>query len=186
MKEKSLIDKYRAADVNGRLIIMFKNYARLPRELRKAEKIIIYKIKAEREYIRSHNRDTLSTRVQSSSISNPTENEAIDNALLEDAFNTGRIDERFLENIEEADAYREDIRIISIMRMDYDLLNEVIDGLDEKEIRIIKPYLSHEKTCYELADDEGLSYAGIKKRISKIRSEICDEMADCLGYMKIN
>jgi len=72
------------------------------------------------------------------------------------------------------------------MKMDYELLSEIIDDLVETERRIIKPWLMREKSYIELAEQEKLSYSGIRKRIAKIRTEICEDMKECLGYMKIN
>ena len=184
MKENNIIDMYGKANVAGRLKIIWDNYAKIPKELMKAEKIIIYKIKAEREYIRSHNRENLSTRVQTSVISNPTESEALDNILLEEAFITGRIDAKFVENIEEIDGYREDIRRINNMRMDYELFTVLIETLEEKEVRIIKPFLLHEKSGYELADQENITYAAVRKRIEKVKRIIYGEMIECMEYLR--
>lgn len=66
------------------------------------------------------------------------------------------------------------------MRLDYELLTEIIDDLREKDSRVIKQYLVEGKLFKEIADSEGRTYDAIKKRIEKIRAEIRDQMLDCL------
>lgn len=68
--------------------------------IRKLEKNTQFKIKAEREYLRSHNRGELGVRVQMSNISSPTEDEAIANIEIEEAFKNGEIDSSILKGID--------------------------------------------------------------------------------------
>lgn len=184
MKERDLINKYRNADERERVNILMDNYSVFSKELRKAEKKIIYMIKADREFIRSHNRGNCETRVQTSVITNPTESEAIENALLEEAFNTGKIDERFLASIEEAEVYREDIRMIGIMRMDYGMLSEIVEALEDNEFKIIRPILMRESSISEMARKEDITYVGFRKRLDKIKEKVREELFECLSYKK--
>ena len=98
----------------------------------------------------------------------------------EDAFKTGEVDKGLLKGIADASLYEEDIRIISIMRMDYELLEEIIEDLDESDSKIMKQYLLEGKLFKEIADDEGRTYEAIKKRMERIRTEIREEIIECL------
>lgn len=75
-EETDILRSYRSNDAEGRLAIMLNNYAVFPKIIRKAEKKIQYKIKSEKEYLRSHARCELGVRVQTSGTSDPTFNEA--------------------------------------------------------------------------------------------------------------
>ncbi|MGF0143995.1 hypothetical protein, partial [Sharpea azabuensis] len=83
----------------------------------------------EKEFVRSHSRCELGVRVQTSNLSNTTADEAITNVTMEEAFNTGIIDKGLLRGVENASIYEADIRIISVMKMDYELLEEIIEDL---------------------------------------------------------
>ena len=99
------------------------------------------KIKSEKEYLRSHARDELGVRVQTSGTSDPTFNEAATNIMIEDAFKTGEVDKGLLKGIKDASLYEDEIRLVSIMRMDFELLEEIIEDLDESDSKIMKQYL---------------------------------------------
>lgn len=76
--------------------------------------------------------------------------------------------------------YEEDIRLVSVMRMDFELLEEIIEDLDESDSKIMKQYLLEGRLFKEIADDEGRTYEAIKKRMERIRSEIREEILECL------
>lgn len=118
IRDTDLLDKYKKANAHKRLDLMMEYYPVFPGMLRKIEKKTEYKIKAEKEYIKSHSRDELGVRVQTSGKSDPTANEAVANVALEEAFKTGDVDKGMLKDVENADEYKETIRMVSIMRMD--------------------------------------------------------------------
>ena len=134
----------------------------------------------EQEYLRSHSRDELGVRVQTSGTSDPTFNEASTNIMIEDALKTGEISKCLLKGIKDAPIYEEDIRTISNMRMDFELLEEIIEDLSEEDSKILKQYLIDGRLFKEIADDEGRTYEAIKKRMERIRAQIRDEILECL------
>ena len=180
MNDNVFLQKYSEADPEGRLKIMMGNYAVFPKMIRRIEKKVIYKITVEREYMRSHCRSELGVRIQTSGKSDPTADEAIINVSLEEALKTGEYDPGLISGFENADKYEAAMRTIKIMRLDYELLAEIIDDLREKDSRVIKQYLIEGKLFKEIADSEGRTYDAIKKRIEKIRTEIRDQIVDCL------
>ena len=179
-EETDILRSYRSMDAEGRLAIMLGNYAVFPKIIRRAEKKIQYKIKTEQEYLRSHSRDELGVRVQTSGTSDPTFNEASTNIIIEDALKTGEINKGLLRGIKDAAVYEEDIRTISNMRMDFELLEEIIEDLTEEDSKILKQYLVDGRLFKEIADDEGRTYEAIKKRMERIRAQIRDEILECL------
>lgn len=80
-KDTDLLKSYRVADSEERFSILMDNYAVFPKVIRKAQKKTEYKIKAEREYLRSHSRGELGVRVQTSKKSDTTAEEAIANCI---------------------------------------------------------------------------------------------------------
>ena len=66
------------------------------------------------------------------------------------------------------------------MRMDFELLEEIIEDLSEEDSKILKQYLIDGRLFKEIADDEGRTYEAIKKRMERIRAQIRDEILECL------
>ena len=176
----NILENYKVANPEERFEIMFAHYSFFPKVIRKLEKKTQFKIKAEREYLSSHNRGVLGVRVQTSNISSPTEDEAIANIEIEEAFKTGEIDSSLLKGIDNATQYEEDIRITRLMRMDYELLEEMIEDLEDEETKIIKEYLVNKRFLNEIAVEFGMSYETVKRKIRIIKEDLLEEIIECL------
>ena len=170
-KEDSILLKYSNASATERVDIMFDNYQLFPRMIRKEEKKTQYKIKSEREFSRSHNRGELGVGVQTSKISSPTEDEAM---------KTGEITDGLLKGIDDAKNYAKEIRIISIMKMDYELLEEFVEDLDDLDCQMMKAFLIKKMYIKEIAAETGMSYDYTKRRLKTLREEITLEVVDCI------
>ncbi len=179
-KEKDFMQEYKESNAEGRLNIMLENYYVFPKIIRKMETKTQYRIKCEKEYQRSKHRGELGVRTQNSNISDPTCEEAVTNVMIEESFKTGEIEKSILKGLDNAEEYENDIRVINIMRMDFELLEEIVNDLEDDDSRCIKDYLTRKKLLKEIAADEGKSYVAMKKRVAKIKSEIRDEIIDCL------
>ena len=179
-KEKDYLTAYRSLNAEGRLNLMINNYSTFPKIIRKMEVKTRYRIKSEKEYMRSHSRGELGVRVQSSKLSDPTFEEASTNIMLDKAMETGEAEGGLLNGIENAERYEADIRIISIMRMDYELLSEIVEDLDEDESCWMKDFLTKRKLLKEIASERGLSYETIKRRAYELRNDIREEIIECL------
>ena len=179
-KEKDYLTAYRSLNAEGRLNLMINNYSTFPKIIRKMEVKTRYRIKSEKEYMRSHLRGELGVRVQSSRLSDPTFEEASTNIMLDKAMETGEAEGGLLNGIENAERYEADIRIISIMRMDYELLSEIVEDLDEDESCWMKDFLTKRKLLKESASERGLSYETIKRRAYELRNDIREEIIECL------
>jgi len=176
----SLLDAYRMAGPEDRFTIMMENYNCFPGLICMAKKKLRYKLQAEREFLRSHNRGELGVRVQTSALGDPTADEAILEATLDEAFVTGEIDRHLLTGIEDASLYETDIRLINIMITDYELLVDVVNSLNNNDFKIMKQFLVEKKLIKDIAEDEDRSYVAIKKRIARIRADIKEEILECL------
>ncbi len=178
--QNDILQAYREADAEGRYSILMKNFVSFPKILRKLEKMTMYRIKIELEHARSKSIFELGVRVQTSGVIDKTANEAIENLLLDEAVSTGTIAPGLLNGIDNAAGYVADIRMIRIMRLDFELLEELIEDLDEEDTRMLKKYMLDGCFFKEIADEQGKSYEAIKKRMDRIRSELKNDMITCL------
>ncbi len=179
-KEADILADYKIATPEERFEIMFQNYTVFPKAIKKLERKTQYKIKADREYYRSHHRGELGVRVQTSNISSPTEDEAIADIEIEEALKSGRVDRNLLKDFDDAGAYIEDIRFISIMRMDYELLVDCVASLDDDENLIITEYLNNRKFLKEIAVEHEMSYSNMKRKYKLIKAALMDDVVECL------
>jgi DNA-directed RNA polymerase specialized sigma24 family protein len=65
--------------------------------------------------------------------------------------------------------------------MDFELLEEIIEDLENDESAMMKKYLLGGMTLRQIAADEGLSYDAMKKKHLRIRAEIKEEVMECFG-----
>lgn len=179
VKEKDFLTEYRGSDAEGRLNLMIDNYSSFPKIIRKMEVKTKYRIKCEKEYARSRARGELGVRVQTSNLSDPTFDEAATNIMIDKALETGEAEGGILKGIENAAQYEADIRIISIMRMDFELLSEIVEDLDD-EFCWMKDFLTKQKMLKEIASERGVSYDTIKRKAYELRGDIREEIIECL------
>lgn len=179
-KEKDFLTTYRASDAEGRLNLMINNYSAFPKIIRKMEVKTRYRIKCEKEYVRSRSRGELGVRVQTSKLSDPTFDEATTNIMIDEALKTGEAEGGILNGIENAEQYEADIRIISIMKMDFELLAEIVEDLDDDDSCWMKEFLTKRKMLKEIANERGVSYDTLKRRAYELRCNIREEIIECL------
>ncbi len=180
IRDTDLLDSYKKASAEKRLSIMLEYYPVFPGMLRKIEKKTAYKIKSEQERMRSRSRGELGVRAQTSTISDTTANEAVTNVTLEESFRTGDVSEGLLKDIENAMDYEEIIRMVSIMKMDFELLEDILSGFGREDSIIIRKHLSEGKSYRVIAEEEECSKDSVKRKFTRIRNEIYGEIIECL------
>lgn len=180
IRDTDLLNSYKKAPAEKRLSIMLEYYPVFPGMLRKIEKKTEYKIKSEQERMRSRSRGELGVRVQTSTVSDTTANEAVANVTLEEAFKTGEVSKGLLKGIENAPEFEETIRMVSIMKMDFELLEDILSGFGREDSIIIKKHLSEGKSYRVIAEEEECSTDSVRRKFTRIREEISEEIIDCL------
>lgn len=170
---KDFLTAYKEANEGKRMELLFEFYAKIPQRITMIENRTKYLVKAELEYLRSHNREVLGTRIQTSNVSDITFSEALENIEIEQAVdgNGG-----CLKHIASLEKYKYDIEVINNIREHYTRLNEVIASLDDDSSELFVRYFVDKRSVNELCDTYNISYAGMKKRIHKLRDEIYVEM----------
>ena len=179
VNDTDLLFIYKKAEPSERFGIIYYNYADFPKMIRKIEKKLQYKINAEREYLKSKNKGELGIRVKISNLSDITADTAINNVSLEECIKKGVLDSKILKGIEQAPVYEDYIHTLRMMRMDYDLMAEIIEDLPYKDCELIKEYLIEGKHIRDISKEYKKSYDCIKKRLTNIREDIKEEILEC-------
>ena len=177
-KDKDFL--YRCSNAEGRLNLMMNNYSNFPRIIRKMEVKTKYRIRCEKEYAKSRSSGELGVRVQTSGRSDPTFEEASTNIMIDKALETGEAEGGILNGIENAEQYEADIKIISIMRMDFELLSEIVEDLRDDDGCWMKEFLTKQKMLKEIAEERHISYATLRRRVYELKCDIREEILECL------
>ncbi len=180
-KDKTdFLSLYRQADADGRFDLMMANFTKFPGIIKNAEVKTMYRIRSEREYLRSRSRDELGVRVQGSGMADTTSEEAMDIATIKESFITGRLPKAMLKGVEGAEDYLEDIRTISLMHMDYELLQGIVATLEENEAKLFRMHVVEGQFFKEIGDEDGRNMETVRKRMQKLRNRLRDDMVELL------
>ncbi len=174
--ENDFLHIYRNADPKKKLDILLKNYSAVPRKIDFFQIKIRNDIKNEQEYLRGQRRGEIGVRVQTSKKSNPTEEEAISNLTLDEAFLTGEINRSVLNGIENASKYEADIKTVSVLKSDYELLSLIVDNLDETDGELLRLRYIEKKTLSVIGDKFEIHEDTVRKRLKIILEEIDGEI----------
>lgn len=172
---------YKEADSTNRLEIMLSQFNRFQQQIKIAEIKTQRNIKAEHEYMRSHHRSELGVRIQTSRVSDPTPVEAIENMTLEEAIKHGEYAGDALKDIDESNRYEIDIQTIKGMKENYELLQNIVLGLEDEEQKLVTEYFIEKRGIKELAEKYNISYNGMKMRIKVLREGLRIEMLDSIN-----
>ncbi len=180
VKDEEFLLNYKKSEPEDRFFIIYNNYVSFPKLIKKIEKKLQYIINAEKEFVRNQHRGELGVRIQTSNLSNITAEVAISNVMLEDSFKTGKFDPEALKGVEDAAKYEEYIRILKLMRMDYELIEEIVGALDPEDYKTFKATRIEGKLLRDIAKSNDRTLICIKKRVAKIRDEIKEEAIECM------
>ena len=168
MARRNIVDRYSRATVEKRVEIILDNYATFNRILDGYEKSLSIVIRNERDFNRKKQLGDSGIRVQTSNISDITAQTAIENVEIQEAIHDGdwRTATKGSDNIFE---HRLEIETISQMRDDYDIVTGQLSVLLKEEYDLYLPYISREKNCFEIAEEQGLSPEAVRMRLYRYR-----------------
>ena len=89
--------------------------------------------------------------------------------------------ETLTKGLEDAGQYAREIKIISIMKMDYELLEKFIEDLEKQDSQMLKASLVKKMYIKEIAAETGMSYDFTKRRLKALREEISLEVTECIA-----
>ena len=66
------------------------------------------------------------------------------------------------------------------MKMDFELLEDILSGFGREDSIIIKKHLSEGKSYRVIAEEEECSMDSIRRKFTRIKGEISDEILECI------
>lgn len=114
-------------------------------------------------------------RVQISiGISNPTEKQAISHTLIEKAIVDGVLDDDFFEDTDNQEELIRKVTCYRAVSEDLKTFTKKLGSMEQRDQKILKPYLMGQKSMSDLADEMEIDYRSAVKhvyRVKKILSE---------------
>ena len=175
--KEDLINKYAESSRGSRFNIICKTYSFMLRLLDGEVNGLVYRITEERAWNHRQEIGDPCVRIQVSQLGDPTANKGTDEIMIRRFIDECSFEQGYIDGLEDASEILDRSRKIFIMRADYKLFNDMMAGhMDDIDLNILKSYLSKKKSLSELADDRGVSYNTMAKKILSLKRLVRDSM----------
>ncbi|SCY11515.1 hypothetical protein [Butyrivibrio sp. INlla14] len=170
---------YGEATARDRAELIYSHYSSFLGIIEDCKARLIYEIKAEKEYCRSHHKDDLGVRVQTSiGTSDTTGDEAILNVTLAEQLDSDKLPNLKGIDLEAQEQFRARHRVIVMMRDEYTAFDKHLYSLSADEQKIIFPVLKHTKDYYQIAQEENITVETVRKRVSRTHKNIIEHFGE--------
>lgn len=167
-------EQYFLADSKGKIEIILANYISFQHQLSGIEDGIKLDIKVDQDFKFRQDKGDLGIRVQTSGKSDPTAREAIRNVELDRAFDENDI-ERELEKTCTPDLFRNQLRMLSSMKDDYQVIKMVIATLSFKDCETLNAYFNYQKQHIKfgtVAEEKEILVSSIYQKFWRVKSKV--------------
>lgn len=174
MSEPSFIEEYGNSDSDERVDIMLNYFKEFPTIIEGQRKILVLKIKNEREYMRQRQNDDLNGVKLPSEMSDPTAREAIENVYIEDIVLNGNDILELTHDMRygEKKVFHRQFYILGKMQEEYTILQTQIFFLNSNEKKILELYTESGHDFQKIADQERIQIESARRRVWEIRKKI--------------
>ena len=174
MSGPSFIEEYGNSDSDERVDIMLNYFQEFPSIIEGQRKILVLKIKNEREYMRQRQNDDLGAVILSSEMSDPTAREAIENVYIEDIVLNGNDISELTHDMKygEKRVFHRQFYILEKMQEEYTILQTQLFFLNSNEKKILELYTESGHDFQKIADQEGIQIESARRRVWEIRKKI--------------
>lgn len=142
MSKLTLLDNYGKLEPDKRVDIILDHYRDFPSIIEGQKKILVLKIKNERDYLRKSEKDDLGMMPLKTRIADPTAKQAVEHVYIEEMVRKGNdISERMqCMEIEDKKAFCRQFHILSKMQEEYAILEGQLMLMNSNEKKIFKLY----------------------------------------------
>lgn len=174
MPKLSFIDEYGNLRPDKRLDVILDHFRDFPSIIEGHKKILVLKIKNERDYLHKSEKDELGTVVLTSRKSDPTARRAVDNVYVEEVIHKGDDISELMQGMEYEDKkmfYRQ-YHILMKMQEEYAILESQLMLMNDNDKKFFELYSDCGHDFQYIADQEGIQYDSARRRVWKIRKAI--------------
>ena len=171
------IDEYLDSDVEQRFDFLYENYSVLKAIIKDYREDIINDVIEIKSFNRRAANGELGVRVQVSlGTSNPTMNKAINHLPIAKAVDEGYLDEDFFEDTDNPDDLVRRVTIYHKVNIDYQSFTNKMATLNPKDQKILREYLSGEKSFGDFSEEMGIDYQSAVKRVGRIKHKLIERV----------
>ena len=177
----NIVEKYAGADVSARIELLIKYYPNFIRLVEGYEQSLSFIIREEKAYARKSRMGDLGVRVQTSGISDPTANAAIENVMIMEAIQKGNIEEITSELDEQVSIkYQEEVMTIQDMREDYQILQNQLFYLPTEEADVLIQYFNCGRQAEKMSYELDVKSNSLRTRICRSKSVLVEKTSGIL------
>lgn len=171
-----IIRKYETADTGKRIDIICKYYPCFVAIVEDFIDDLEYDIVEEQCYNRRVELGDLGVKVQTSKISNPTQDDGIRNVELHKAILSGDFSGGELDDTNHGELFIKDAALVRTMLDDFGKFKKKVDKLQPKEKEMFGSYLQQEISLTDIAESSGTNYESAKQKVRRIKVTIKNEI----------
>lgn len=171
-----IIRKYETADTGKRIDIICKYYPCFIAIVEDFIDDLEYDIVEEQCYNRRDELGDLGVKVQTSKISNPTQDDGIRNVELHKAILSGDFSGGELDDTDHGELFIKDAALVRTMLDDFGKFKKKVDKLQPKEKEMFVSYLQQEISLTDIAESSGINYESAKQKVRRIKVTIKNEI----------
>ena len=174
MSKLNFLDNYGNLEPDKRVDIILDHYRDFPSIIEGQKKILVLKIKNERDYLRRPKKDDLGTVILSGGIADPTAKQAVEHVYIEELVRKGDDISELMQCMENEDkkAFYRQFHILNKMQEEYAILEGQLMLMNSNEKKVFKLYTECGHDFQFIADQEGIQYDSARRRVWEIRKKI--------------
>lgn len=166
----NIVQMYAESTPDKRIDIICKNYHNFEAIIKGKISALMFSIEEEKEFNRREGRGDLGIRVKTSGYhSDVTWDTGVNETLLEKAIIKCDFSGGILDGTDDEDKHIRDACTLNRMRREYNLFNSQMGYLSSPQKKLLLEYLTREKSIEDLAEQEGIQYRSVQKKISEIK-----------------
>ena len=175
------IDEYIGVEPAEQFEFIYTHFSIMKNLLTDYREDLISEVMEQKAYNRRAENGDLGVRVQISiGISSPTEKQAISHMSIEKAIVDGILDEDFFEDTDN----QEEVTCYHAVNEDVKTFTSKLGSLEQRDQKILRPYILGQKSMTDLAEDMGIDYRSAVKHVYRVKKRLSAKVQPKLFVVK--
>ena len=179
------IDEYIGVEPAEQFEFIYTHFSIMKNLLTDYREDLISEVMEQKAYNRRAENGDLGVRVQISiGISSPTEKQAICHMSIEKAIVDGILDEDFFEDTDNQEELIRKVTCYHAVNEDVKTFTSKLGSLEQRDQKILRPYILGQKSMTELAEDMGIDYRSAVKHVYRVKKRLSAKVQPKLFVVK--
>jgi len=179
------IDEYIGVEPAEQFEFIYTHFSIMKNLLTDYREDLISEVMEQKAYNRRAENGDLGVRVQISiGISSPTEKQAISHMSIEKAIVDGILDEDFFEDTDNQEELIRKVTCYHAVNEDVKTFTSKLGSLEQRDQKILRPYILGQKSMTDLAEDMGIDYRSAVKHVYRVKKRLSAKVQPKLFVVK--